>query len=223
MRHQPIGAEQPAPAAPASPATQIIRMPAMKNRRPTPSGSAWSGRNQVPPPAAPPDVSSSASAIDVAGISGRRVDSANATPAAPERRLGGFGAWMLRPIRVNPAPRTLDLGAEQQRRHDQHDMTANTISGCGESDAATGTTPRSSAMKTAQKQHMPVEEVKRIEPDPGCHRWTGGERKDDAGQHQCVIARACRRSTVHHLRKTGCVVRGRAWAFLAEVCPSGRP
>ena len=42
------------PATPARPTTQIIRMPAMKNSGPIPSGSAWSGRSRVPSPTARP-------------------------------------------------------------------------------------------------------------------------------------------------------------------------
>ena len=54
-----------------------------------------------------------------------------------------------------------------------------------------------------QKQHMTVEEVERIEPDPRRHRRARRQRQDDAAQHQRDIAASSRRSTVHHHSESG--------------------
>ena len=69
-----------------------------------------------------------------------------------------------------------------------------------------------------QEHHVAVEEVERIEPDPGRHRRARRQRQDDAAQDQRDDRgqqRACPRSTTS--RKTGCVGHGRAWAS-----PNGR-
>ena len=131
-------------------------------------------------------VSSSPSAIEVAGISGRRADSANSHAASTTK--AGFAdseAWMLMPSSViqrrepltsgpNSSVATIstiadrehdqrgapDLPRRQERHADQHDEGRQ------------------------QEQHVAVEEVERIEPDPGRHRRTGRQRQDDAAQHQ---------------------------------------
>src|SRR6266478_4672191 len=150
----------PAVAAPASPSTQIIRMPAMKNSAPhtirismvwPKSGSSTNSDTSI---------INSTSAIEVAGISGRRADSANSHAAITTKAgLADSDAWMLTPIRViqRGAP---NLPRRQERHPDQHDEGRQ------------------------QKQHMAVEEVKRVEPDPGRYRRARRQRKNEAAQHQ---------------------------------------
>ena len=168
-------------------------------------------------------VSSSASAIEVAGISGRRADSANSHAASTTKAgLADFGRLDVDADQRDPAPRALDLGTDQQRRHDQHDRDrehdqrgAPDLPRRQERDADHHDEGRQ------QEQHMAVEEVERIEPDPGRHRRAGRQRQDDAAQHQRDDRR--QQQAVDGpppFAEAGCVVRGRSWAFPGtEVCP----
>ena len=67
-------------------------------------------------------VSNSTIAIDVAGISGRLVDSANSHAAITTKAgLADSEAWMLTPSSVIQRRDPFTSGAERQRRHDQQD------------------------------------------------------------------------------------------------------
>ena len=129
----------------------------------------------------------STSAIEVAGISGRlRRFREQPCRQHHERGLADSDAWMLRPISVIQRREPYDLGAEQQRRHDQRDAeTANTISAERADQPWRQERHRDQHHKgRQQKQYVAVEEVKRIEPDPCCHRRTRRQRQNDAAQHQ---------------------------------------
>ena len=131
-------------------------------------------------------VISSTSAIEVAGISGRRVDSANSHAASTTKAgLADSEAWMLTPISVIQRREPLTSGPISSVATISAIETANTIS-------AVRRICRGDRNDTAdhhdegrqQEQHMAVEEVERIEPDPGRHRRARRQRQDDAGQHQ---------------------------------------
>ena len=112
----------PAPAAPASPSTQIIRMPAMKNSAPHTIriSMVWPKSGSITN--SDTSVSSSTSAIEVAGISGRlRRFRKQPRRHHDESGLCGFGSLDVDADQRDPASRALHLWAEQQRRHDQRD------------------------------------------------------------------------------------------------------
>ena len=74
-------------------------------------------------------VSSKASAIDVAGISGRRVDSANSHAASTTNAgLADSDAWMLTPISVIQRREPLTSGPSSSVATISTTLTANTIS-----------------------------------------------------------------------------------------------
>ena len=167
----------------------------------------------------------STSAIEVAGISGRFVDSANSQAAITTK--AGFAdseAWMLTPSSViqrrepftsGPNSSVATISAIADREHEQRG-TAD-LARRQERDADHHHERRQ------QEHHVAVEEVERIEPDPGRHRRARRQRQDDAAQDQRDDRgqqRACPRSTTS--RKTACVGRGRSWTSpMAEVTPIG--
>ena len=131
-------------------------------------------------------VISSISAIEVAGISGRLVDSANSHAASTTKAgLADSEAWMLTPIRViqrrepltsGPISSVATISTMRDREHDQR--------GAADLPRRQERHPDQHDKGRQQEQDVAVEEVKRIEPDAGRHRRTGRERKDNAGQHQ---------------------------------------
>ena len=85
--------------------------------------------------------------------------------------------------------RAADLPRRQERHADQHDEGRQ------------------------QEHHVAVEEVERIEPDPGRDRRARRQRQDDAAQHQRDDRR--QQQAIHGpppVATAGCVVHGRAWA-----------
>ena len=165
-------------------------------------------------------VSSSTSAIEVAGISGRLVNSANSHAASTTKAgLADSEAWMLTPISVIQRREPLTSGPNSSVATISAIETANTNS------AAAADLPRRQERHPdqhdegrQQEQHVPVEEVERIEPDPGRHRRARRQRQDDAAQHQRDDRR--QQQAVDGpppFARTGCVVHGRAWAS-----PDGR-
>ena len=166
--------------------------------------------------------SSSISAIDVAGISGRRADSANSHAAITTNAgLAEFGSLDIDADQGDPAPRALDLGTEQQCRHDQHDRDREYDQrGAAYLPRRQERHPDHHDDGRQQKQHMAVEEVERIEPDPCRHRRAGRQRKNDAGQHQRDDRRELQAvDGPPPFAEAGCVVHGRSSAFpRAEVC-----
>ena len=131
-------------------------------------------------------ISSSPSAIDVAGISGRRANSANSHAAITTKAgLADSDAWMLMPIRViqrrepltsGPNSSVATISTMRDREHDQRgaaDLPRRQERHADQHDEG-----------RQQEQHVAVEEVERIEPDPGRHRRTRRQRKNDAAQHQ---------------------------------------
>ena len=161
-------------------------------------------------------VSSSASAIEVAGISGRRADSANSHAASTTKAgLADSEAWMLMPISVIQRREPLTSGPNSSVATISTTLTANTIS------ARAADLPRRQEGDAdqhdegrQQEQHVAVEEVEGIEPDPGRDRRTGRQRQDHAAQHQRDDRR--QQQAVDRpppFAKAACVVRGRSWAF----------
>ena len=165
-------------------------------------------------------ISSIASAIEVAGISGRFVDSANSHAATTTKAgFAEFGGLDVDAEQRDPASGALDLGAEQQRRHDQRDADrkhdqrgAADLLGRQEGNADQHDEGRQ------QEQHVTAEEMEGIKPDPRRHRRACRQRQDHAGQHQREDrgqSAACRRSTT--IPTAACVLRGRA-----SMSPMGR-
>ena len=131
-------------------------------------------------------VSSSPSAIEVAGISGRRADSANSHAASTTKAgLADSEAWMLMPISVIQRRDPLTSGPTSSVATISTTETANTISAARRiCRGDRKETPISTTIDGSRQQHMAVEEVERIEPDPGRHRRTGRQRQDNAAQDQ---------------------------------------
>ncbi|MGY4497273.1 hypothetical protein ACVWYH_001200 [Bradyrhizobium sp. GM24.11] len=177
---------RPAAAAPARPNTQIMRMPAMKNSEPhtirisivwPKSGSITSSDTSI---------RSSTSAIEVAGISGRLVDSANSQAAMTTK--DGFAiseAWMLTPSSVIQRREPLTSGPIASVTTIRMMLTVKMIS-------ALRRIERGDRKENAdqhhegrrQEHHVPAEEVEGIEPDAGRDRRARRQRQDDSGQHQ---------------------------------------
>ncbi len=113
-------------------------------------------------------------------------DSANSHAASTTKGgLGGFGRLDVDADQRNPAPRTLDLRPEHERRHDQRDRDRE------HDQRRAADLPRRQERHPdhhdegrQQEQDVTVEEVEGIEPDPGRHRRTRGQRQDDPAQDQ---------------------------------------
>ena len=145
----------PTPAAPARPSTQTSRMPARKNSAPQTSATSMVWPKSGCSTSTVTTTSSSASAMVLAGISGRRADSPNSQAIRITKAgLRNSEGWMLIAEQHDPAPRALDLGAEERRRGDQqkadHEHDERERGGSG---AATGTrspaAPRAPGPETA--------------------------------------------------------------------------
>ena len=132
-------------------------------------------------------ISSSTSAIEVAGISGRLVDSANSQAATTTKAgLADSEAWMLTPSSViqrrepftsAPNSSVATISDDADREHDQRACGG---SACGDRKE----TADQHDEGRQQEQHVPAEEMEGIEPDPGRHRRARRQRQDDAAQHQ---------------------------------------
>ena len=131
-------------------------------------------------------ISNSTSAIEVAGISGRRADSANSHAASTTKAgLADSEAWMLTPIRVIQRRAPLTSGPISSVATISTIETANTISALRRiCRGDRNDTPIMHDEGGQQEQHVAVEEVEGIEPDPGRHRRARRQRQDDAAQHQ---------------------------------------
>ena len=131
-------------------------------------------------------VSSSTSAIEVAGISGRRADSANSHAASTTKAgLADSEAWMLTPIRVIQRREPLTSGPISSVATISAIETANTISAVRRiCRGDRKETPISTMKEGSRNKHVAVEEVEGIEPDPGRHRRARRQRKNDAAQDQ---------------------------------------
>jgi len=102
-----------------------------------------------------------------------------------ESRLGGFGGLDIDADQRDPAPRALDLGPEQQRRHDQrHADKEHDQRGAPDLPRRQERHPDQHGEGRQQKQHVAVEEMKRVESDPGRYRRARRQRQDDAAQDQ---------------------------------------
>ena len=70
----------------------------------------------------------------------------------------------------------------------------------------------------SRNMHVAVEEVERVEPDPGRHRRRRRQRQDHPASISTMIAASSSRSTVHHHSLTGvCCSReiiGGPWAAI---------
>ncbi len=119
------------PPTPPSPTTQINRMPAMKNSAPQTSAISmvWP-KSGCSTSSATTDRPAAPSAMVLAGMSGllRRFARTARRPGSTKAGLRNSDGWMLTPSEHDPAPRALDLGAEEQRRDhhrdadDEHDQ-----------------------------------------------------------------------------------------------------
>ena len=115
VRDEEVGAGKPDRGRAAEPATQIIRMPAMKNSAPQTSAISmvW-----------PKSGCSTSTAIDRRAAARARTCSPACRACAPIRAnsqairitkagLRNSDGWMLTPSEHDPAPRALDLGADR--------------------------------------------------------------------------------------------------------------
>jgi len=92
---------------------------------------------------------------------------------------------MLRPISVIQRREPLTSGPTRSVATISTILTAKTISAARRiCRGDRNDTPISTMKDGNRNKHVAVEEVKRIEPDPCCHRRTGRQRKNDAAKHQ---------------------------------------
>ena len=118
-----------------------------------------------------------------------------------------------------PAPRALDLGAEERRRRDQEEADQEHH----ERDAPD--LPRRQERGRQQhhdgrrqEQDVAVDEMEGVEIEPRRHRRTGGERQDDAAQHEAEHRRQHR--AIH---RPPPLAEGRAYRARNHGCSSSRP
>ncbi len=161
-------------------------MPARKNSAPQTSAISmvWpkSGCSTSPVTT----TSSSPSAMVLAGISGRRADLAE----QPGDQDHEGGLEELRRLDVDaedddPAPRALDLGAVDQRRHDQREADDEHHQRDPADVARRQERGREQhGERRDQVQHVAVDEIERLEPEPRRDRRARRQRQHDAGQHE---------------------------------------
>ena len=145
----------------------------------------------------------------LAGMSGRCADSANSQAIRMTKAgLRNSDGWMLTPSDHEPAPRALDLGAEKQRRRDQHEADDE------HDQREPADLPRRQERGRRSSRRAPasrysdvaVDEIERIEAEPRRDRRARGQRQHDAGRasaRRAPRASAGRPSTTS--RQTACV------------------
>ena len=202
-------------------------MPAMKNSAPHTIriSMVWPKSGSIT--SSDTSVSSSTSAIEVAGISGRRVDSANSHAASTTKAgLADSEAWMLTPIRVIQRREPLTSGPISSVATISAIETANTISAVRRICRGDRNDTPISTMKDGSRNS--TWRLKKWKGSSPIRVATGGLAASDRmmpRQHQRDDRRRAaggRPSTT--IRSRGCVVHGRAWAFpRPEGLPIGRP
>ena len=113
----------------------------------------------------------------VAGTSDLRADSANSQAIRiTNAGLRNSDGWMLTPSEHDPAPRALDLGAEEQRR--DHEGKADDEDDEGDAADLARRQKRGRDQHRERRNeidHLPVDEIERIEPEPRRHRRACGQ------------------------------------------------
>ena len=167
-------------------------------------------------------VRSSTSAIEVAGISGRRADSANSQAASTTKAgLADSDAWMLTPIRVIQRRAPLTSGPTSSVATISTTLIANTISALRRICRGDRNETPISTMKEGKRNR--TWRLKKWKGSSPIRVATGGLAASERIMPLRIsakIAPSCRRSTVHHhsLRGLRCS-RDSMGIPTARVCP----